>query len=285
MKPMIKSRNILILSLITLVASSCTERIDIKLNDSDKRLVVDGAITTDTMVQRIRLTESANYFSNEAPPAVTEATVYLDNGSEKLLLAENPAGSGVYQTPEAYAGQKGTTYTLEIGLKDKIGGKDQFVANSMMPETAFSIDSISLEYQAVWDFWFVKLYAYDPPTKDFYRIDALRNGVMLTDTASRVQVTEDRFFNGNNTNGLSVLFLYADEVHPGDTITLILSAITEEYFNFFIQLQTESGGSNPLFSGPPANVVSNVKEGGLGFFNTLSSKRSQLVVRPEFFKN
>ena len=43
---------------LSLLIFSCVERIDIELDDSYTRLVVDGAITTDTMAHTILLSES-----------------------------------------------------------------------------------------------------------------------------------------------------------------------------------------------------------------------------------
>jgi hypothetical protein len=270
--------------LLAPVLFSCTERIDIELKENFRRIVVDGGISTDTMAHVVKLTTTTNYFYNEEPPVVSEAMVYLDNGREKILLVELPAGSGLYQTPENYFGVPGESYLLEINLKEPIGEKDFFSAQSSLPETVLSIDSIGLEYESVFEIWFVKLYALDPPTRDFYRIDLEVNDLMISDTASRAQVTDDRFFNGNNTNGLTVSILRKDEIAIGDTVTLILSSITEEYYKYFMQLQMESGYSSPLFSGPPANVTSNVNEGGLGFFAAMGRARQTIIVTDEVWQ-
>lgn len=265
--------------IVVLFFFSCTEVIDIKLDSTDVRLVVDGKITTDTTIQFIKLTTSSSYFLNELPPVVSGANVKILYDNQEVALTETFQGSGIYATPDNFYGEKGVDYTLNISLNDPIGGRKDFQAVSVMPETQFSIDSIVLEYQPNWDFWAVNLYAWDPPSTDFYKIDAMRNGSILTDTAYRSNVTDDRFFNGNNTNGLMVMYLRANEVLPGDTITIILSSITKDYFEFFIELQTEAGHSNPLFSGPPANISSNVQPDGLGFFSTQSIVRASVVAK------
>lgn len=270
--------------LLVPVMFSCTERIDIDLKENFRRIVVDGGVSTDTTAHVVKLTTTTNYFYNEEPPVVSEAIVYLDNGTEKVLLEESPAGSGMYQTPADYYGLPGESYLLEINLKESVGDKDFFSAQSGLPETVLSIDSIGLEYESAFEIWFVKLYALDPPTRDFYRIDLTVNDLMISDTASRAQVTDDRFFNGNNTNGLTVSILRKDEIAIGDTVTLILSSITEEYYKYFMQLQMESGFSSPLFSGPPANVTSNINEGGLGFFSAMGKARQTLIVTEEVWE-
>ena len=260
-----------------IILSSCTETIDIELDDTFTRLVVDGQITTDTTAHLIKLSKSASYFSNVAPPIVSGAELLLDDGQQVLSLTEIPSGSGNYYTPENYFGQPGNTYQLNINLPEVVGEVNNFEATNTMATTAFQLDSIGLEYREPFGFWMVMLYAYDPPTTDFYHLDAFRNGVILTDTAYRTSVSDDRLFNGNYTNGITVMVLYEDEVQLGDTISLVMSAINKDYFNFLSELRNESGFSNPLFGGPPANISSNLKEGGLGYFGAKKSQRVSFI--------
>ncbi|MDA3943180.1 MAG: DUF4249 domain-containing protein [Bacteroidetes bacterium] len=257
--------------------SACTETIDIELDDSFTRLVVDGQISTDTMAHLVRLSQSANYFSNTEPAAVSGASVVVDDGSQAITLFEYPEGSGMYYTPSNYYGIPGNDYLLRVSLPEAIGESKNYEATNTMPQTAFQLDSIQLEFRNPPGFWMVKLFARDPPTTDFYRLDVLRNGLILTDTAYRTAILDDRLINGNNTNGITVMFLYEDEVMPGDTISLIMSAISKDYYEFLLELRNESGFSNPLFGGPPANISSNLREGGLGYFATLKTSSVSLV--------
>ena len=272
-------RNI-IWSVFVLIMSlgSCTERYDIKLDDTNVRLVVDGIVSSDSIKHGVRLTTSTSYFFGEAPPAVSEAVVYLEDDNQRRRLLEVDGKPGYYESPDAFAGQPGMNYKLEITLNQPIGEYDRYNAENRMPETSGIIDSIVLEYREPFDFYLLNLFAVDPPTVDFYKFDAFINGKIITDTASRSLVVDDKFFNGNNTNGLGVMFIRGDEIKAGDTITLLLSAINEDYYNFFLELRTESGPSNPLFSGPPANVRSNVKEGALGYFAATRRARASLIV-------
>ncbi len=274
------NRNIFLLLTITaiLTAGACTEKYDIRLDDSFARLVVDGSISTDTAVHLVKLTKTTSYFFNEAPPAVSGAQLVLNTPNGKIVLEELNGQPGIYATPENFYALTGADYLLDIRLATDVGGARNYTATTRTPTTAFRMDSIALEYQLAFDFFLVKLYAWDPPTTDFYKFDALINGQPITDTASRSLVVDDRFINGNNTNGLAVMFIRGDELKQGDTLTLVMSSITKDYYDFFQQLRTQSSPSNPLFSGPPANIASNVAVGGLGFFDARSIKRSTLIV-------
>jgi hypothetical protein len=266
---------------LLLLISSCTEVIDIELDPSQIRLVVDGAITNEPGPHQIRLTSSADYFHNELPPAISGANVTLETEDSIIQLVEQATANGIYETPSGFQGEKGKEYQLKIHLAEPLGEMSDFSATDKIPSTVYTIDSIGLVYEPLWEFWSVNLYAFEPPTTDFYKADILINGRMMTDTANRSFVTDDRFINGNYSNGATMLFLRGTEVNVGDTITLILSSITESYFNFFIELQSESGISTPLFSGPPANISTNIEPGGLGYFSARSVERCSRVVKPE----
>lgn len=270
---------------LLLSAFSCTEIIEIELDPSEIRLVVDGAVTTEPGPHQIKLTSSADYFHNELPPAISGATVTLETEDAVIQLVEQSPANGIYETPAGFQGEKGMEYQLKIHLAEPLGEKSDFTAIDKLPATEYTIDSIGLVYEPVWEFWSVNLYAFEPPTTDFYKADILINGRMMTDTANRSFVTDDRFINGNYSNGATMLFLRGSEVNVGDTITLILSSITENYFNFFIELQSESGISTPLFSGPPANISTNIEPGGLGYFSARSVERCSRVVKQEDYFN
>jgi hypothetical protein len=127
----------------------------------------------------------------------------------------------------------------------------------------------------------------EPPTVEFYRFLVTKNSKMLTDTLNEWAITDDRFFNGNYTNGLPVGYLDQGEadqvVTEGDIIGAEINSIEKNYFNFIMEAQTELFGSNPLFSGPPANITGNINNGGVGYFAAYSITRSSAIV-PAFKK-
>ncbi len=47
---------------VMLALASCTEKIDIALDNSYIRLVVEGCVTTDTMRHTVRLTTTSSYY-------------------------------------------------------------------------------------------------------------------------------------------------------------------------------------------------------------------------------
>lgn len=265
---------------LMMFAWSCTEQIEIKLDRSEVRLVVDGSITNEPGHHMIRLTTSSGYFNNSEPPTVKGANVRLIHNNKSIVFSELTGKGGYYVLPMAIKGEPGETYQLDIRLNREIGGSSRYTAKAVMPTTDFYLDSTQIEYNDRYDFWLVKVYARDPMTKDFYKFETYLSGINGNDTTMRTTATPDRFFNGKNTNGFAVAFFDGELLMAGDTLTTVMSAITEDYLNFYTELRNESGFSNPLFAGPPANIRSNLKEGGLGYFTARKVQRTTLIVPP-----
>jgi len=273
---------LLLTAAISLLIISCVERIDIKLDDSYTRLVVDGAITTDTMAHTIILSSTTSYYYNQPAPPVTGAHLQISDGTDIYPLDEE--APGIYRTDPSVCGVAGKTYTLDIKLASLIGGFSNYEASSTLYPVSH-LDSVSLAFHPDWadnGIWEVKCYVQDPPTEDFYRFMISKNREMLTDTLNEWFVTDDRFFNGNYAYGAPIAYLRqgkGDEVLlKGDTVTVEMNNIGAGYANFIWDAQSEVNGSNPLFSGPPANVKGNIDNGATGFFAAYSISRSYVIV-------
>ncbi len=275
--------HIIILFLSLSLLWGCTEKIDLKLDSSYTRLVVEGAVSTDTVPQQVKLTMTTSYFYNEPAPVVSGATVTISDGSATWQLTEQKPG--IYQTAPDVFGLPNHTYKLLILLKEPINGNAAFEASSVL-RPIVKADSIRLKYHPDWGkegFYEVQCYVLDPPTTDFYMFDIYRNNVLITDTINKKTVVDDQLYNGNYTNGIGVGFLNQartdERVKPGDIITLKVAGITADYFKFIQAVQTEVGGQNPLFSGPPANVPGNVNNGAVGFFAAYANTRVSTIAK------
>jgi hypothetical protein len=280
--------NKLLITLVFIVflAASCTEKVTIKLDSTYTRLVVDGHIAADTMAYTVNLTTTSDYFSNTTAPRVVNATVSLTDGTNTFPLTESIAGiSGVYRTQPKFAGSIGKTYTLDITLPQAIAGQTYYTAACELPGVT-KLDSIQAELNTSIGkdgIWEVKIFAQDPPgQKNYYMMNLYRNGKLWSDTLDKVRVTDNQFFAGNYINGAVGFYINNshawETLYPGDTIMVELSGITKEYYNFINEVR-QAGFSIPFFSGPPANVESNVSNNGVGFFSAYSSSYATIIVR------
>ncbi len=273
------------IALLAIVIAACTEKIDVKLDTTYTRVVVDGSIGADTGNYRIILSKSADYFSNEPVPMVVNASVSITDGTSTFKLNETEEGvSGIYETTPDFAGIAGKTYTLQVKLAEAIAGVTNVEATCYLP-TVTHLDSISTTFQSDWGpdgIWTIRLYAQEPGNEvNYYLFNFYKNGKMMTDSITKKVVSDDLFYNGSYMNGVDVIYINNknkwETLMPGDTITLQMSGITKEYFDFVNQVQ-QAGYSIPFFSGPPANVEGNVTNGGIGFFTAFSSSYATTVV-------
>jgi hypothetical protein len=277
-----------ILGMITL-AFSCTEVVDIDLDSTYTRLVVEGAVTTDSVPHWVKLSTTADYFSNEPAPSVTGASVELEFGGNSLVMEENDTVPGLYQTPGAFRGNLGTVYSLHIGGVDVDGdGREEtYHAESTIPGNA-RLDSVALAYSSTFfaSGYEVYMYALDPPGRNWYSLKFWKNSDLLTDTLLKFNVQSDDFYDGSYLfYGIPIGF-YNDEdprevLEPGDTVTLEVNGIEEAYYHFVLDAQFEILGNNPLFSGPSANVPSNIDHDARGFFSASSVVRASVIVEGE----
>jgi hypothetical protein len=285
---MIRLRNGLIFfGFIGMLVTACTEKIEVELDDTYTRLVVEGAITTDTTAHTVRLSTTSSYFYNQPSPPVSGARVSISDGNVSWDLQE--VSSGVYVTEPSVYGVPGNTYTLKVELKNPVGGYSEYTASSKIYPVA-SLDSINLVFHDDWSesgIWEIQCYVMEPPTVDFYRFMVSKNETILTDTLNEWVLSDDKFYNGNYTNGLPVGYLDQGDpqemVAEGGVVGVEINNIGSDYFNFIVTAQIELFGSNPLFSGPPANIPGNISNGGFGYFAAYSVTRSTEVV-PAFKK-
>jgi len=274
--------------LAMLLAVSCTERIDIELDSTFRRLVVQGAVTSDSVRHRVFLTTTSDYFSNLPSPTVSGAQVELSFDDQRITLGENPLFPGLYETPAAFRGQEGTTYVLDISQVDvdEDGQSEEYRAESTMPGGA-ELDYIALRYfsSPIVSGYQVLMWASHPvEQKDLFGFRIRKNGVLLTDSLASYTVFSDDLFDSGYLPGFPVGFLSDDEprerVFPGDTVTFELESIDQAYYDFVTDAQLEIIGNIPLFSGPSANVTSNISNGGVGIFAAYSILRASTVLEP-----
>ena len=274
--------------LAILLMVSCTERIDLELDSTYRRLVVQGAVTSDSVRHRVMLTTSSDYFANMSSPRVSGAVVELSFDDQILTLTESPFLPGFYETQEAFRGVPGTTYALDINQVDvdADGQFEEYHAESTMPGGA-ELDHIDLRYFStpIIKGYQVLMWASHPvEQKDLFGFRIRKNSVLLSDSLSNYTTFSDDLFNSGYLPGFPVGFLSDDDprqrVHPGDTVTFELESIDQAYYDFVSDAQLEMVGNIPLFSGPSANIRSNISNGGLGIFAAYSIQRASTILEP-----
>ncbi len=272
------------------VIVSCTERIDINTDAAPSQLVIYGHITTDTMQHAISITRSSGYFANTKPLGVSHAIVTISGGGKTFVLTESAMETGLYLTDADVYGAEGQTYTLNISLDfDNDGEAEQYKASSYLPYVA-PFDSIRLQLSTDYkDYVEIHMFGRLSPDNDkecYYSFHAFRNDMALTDSLSLFSVYDSKIIGTEVMDDVACYFLDQTKdktkLTSGDRVALRLNVLPREYGQFLVNAQNEVWGSSP-FSGPPANVETNITCTGrapanvLGFFSAYSGKTCYTV--------
>ncbi len=261
---------LLLLSLLTI--TSCTERLEADLAEqADPRLVVEGWITDQPMSHRVRLTMSGGYMSGQPAQGVSDAQVTISDGQQTFNLTEQPVGSGDYYTAPEVAGEPGRNYSLTI-----ISGGQTYAASDMMRPVApiealaFELDEDAEILEGELPLYKVHIWTQDlPGSGDHYRWISYVNGIAQSDSLKNAAFTDDLLFEGADVNGVAI-----DEVraNPGDEVRIQQLSISSAAYDVIEAILQQTEWRGGLFDPPPANVPSNISNGGLGFFGAASVK-------------
>ena len=265
-----------------IVFTSCEDVVDIKVPESDARLVVEGNIMDQGAVQRVQLTYSSQYFANETAPAVSGATVMLSR-SDGLVdtLQENEVNAGIYEGSRT--GEIGQTYVLDIYTPE---GKHY----RSLPEkllTVSDIDEISYRFDEATDpdeddVYIIMLDAVEPPNeRNYYQWKIYVNGE-IQDEPGDLSFARDDFVQDYVDD---VEIFSGSSIEVGDTIRVEQYSISENYYEFLNQVWTQTAFIGGIFDPPPAPIKGNIydvddpNDFALGFFHASSIKEAETVIK------
>ncbi|MEQ8623977.1 MAG: DUF4249 domain-containing protein [Vicingaceae bacterium] len=273
---------------------ACEDVIDLDLNTGESQLVVDAFLTSDSTLQKIRLSKSAEYFLNAQTPAVNNAKVEVFGpNNQRYEFISDGAGNFVYDPQVAGPLDSiGFTYQLELTYE-----ANKYIAFSMLNPVP-PIDTILVAFEEASTFteegYFTQFFAVDfAGRRDFYWIKAFKNGIPINEeNPSSLILSQDASFSGDGADGfpfiLPIRAAITDEENPfqvGDVSSVELLSLNEAVFEYLDQvtIQANNGG---LFSTPPANIRSNIldvsgnlQEEVLGVFSLSAISRDSILIK------
>jgi len=270
--------------------SSCVERIDIRTDNSPPRLIIYGYITTDTTQHAIRITRSSGFFETVKPEGISNAVVSISCDERVFELKESAGEPGLYLTKSDAYGISGKTYTLRVALDfDGDGFIEDYEAKSFLPFPA-TLDSIAITTSYfIDDFLQVLIWGNLPEeSSNNFSFHLLKNGVVLNDSLRDFLIVRDDYITNNKIEAMPLFQIDPEGERynfiSGDILSVQVGSVTSEYAAFIQNAQQEARGSIPLFSGPPANLETNLrclssdsKTGLSGFFTAYSIDRAYTI--------
>jgi len=262
-----------LLFLLTISFFSCRKVIDVDIEGVEPIYVVEAVLTDQPGDSRVLLSATKDVSENNQFPAVSGATVSVTDDAG-IVTIFNEDSAGTYTAP-AFTGVIGKKYSLQILTTD---GKT-FTAESRMPEkvnmdTLFITDEIlfgdnrklaNINYQ-------------DPAGKgQCYRYVQYING-RKTET---IFTNNDDYIDGKYVEA-KLWYLTEDDdneeekIKTGDTVRLDLLCIDRAVYKFWFSLNQSATGNSQ--SASPANAVTNISGGALGYFSAHSVQTKTVVV-------
>ncbi len=265
-----------ILAMVTLLGS-CTEKMDIDLDNSEPTLVIQANIIDSSTTGRtgmiVRVSTTAPYFSNTPNPVVPDAVVNVsDNKGNNYSLVHS--GNGYYypNTPVAKA-TPGDIFTLTVTHQGKT-----YSAVSQLKFT-YPMDSLSYKYKSGQPFYedgyYLTMHAKeDIAPGNYYRFFFRRKNAQMDSLYDFISVANDDAVNGKYIN------LEIDiPASQGDSVEGIMYSMTKEAAEFYraLQLQTENGGGP--FGSTPENLPTNIKGGAFGCLNVSLMTSAKVYIK------
>ncbi|HLO80722.1 MAG TPA: DUF4249 domain-containing protein [Chitinophagaceae bacterium] len=270
--------------------ASCEKDIDIDLKESEPRLVVDGSIENGANPVVV-LNKSLDYFGTITTDLllssfVRNATVTIKEGNNVFRLREDsiPLTTGAfyyfYRT-DSLTGKLNTSYTLNITAEGR-----SYSATTTIPQITRKIDSLWAEKAPIKDtvLFRMMIRATDKPgfgdyiryfTKTnadpfFPGFNSVFDDQVIDGKTYTIQV--DRGINKNVDNNDTDIYY-----NPGDTATLKLCNIDRITYDFWrtFEFSFQSIG-NPFSS--PTKILSNISNGGLGYFGGYAAQYRTVVM-------
>jgi hypothetical protein len=263
---------VLIGLLMIVFFSSCQKVIDVNIENAEKKYVVEAIVTEETGASKVLLSTTKNVSEDNSFPGISGAVVTItDNAGNSTVFKETIAG--VY-TDAAFTGAVGKTYSLQV----EVNG-ETFTALSTMPQK-INLDTIFITDEILFGETrkLVNIAYQDPPGKG----QCYRYVQYINDKKSKpIFVNNDDYSDGKYVE--SKLWYLVDEdenedeeIKSGDTIRIDMLCITSVVYKYWYSVfQSATGNSQ---SASPANPVTNINGGALGYFSAHTVQTKTLVV-------
>lgn len=286
----------LLVGLTSLFLISCEKVIDIQLNNTTPKLVVEATIENG-QAPVVVLTRSVSYFSQISPQLLTQnfvhnADVVVSNGTLTHKLKEytvpvTPAFNLYYYSIDstdlrtAFVGEFNKGYSLRITAEGK-----EYTAATTIPNITRHIDSLWWKPVIGNDTGRVAVIvrATDPKGYgDYIRYFTKRNREPFYPPLNSVY--DDLFIDGTTYElqidpGVDRNATRSEEehfFHRGDTLIFKVSNIDKATFDFWQTMEySYSSVGNPFAT--PTKVLSNISNGALGYFGGYASQYRTLII-------
>ncbi len=259
-------RKLLYLILIAFFLSSCEKKVEWQLQTVNTNLiVVDGIITNEPKTHTIIINYPVTQI-NEKPEPVTGATVLISDGDSTYTLTEQPVNTGRYNTNNNFSGQINKTYSLLINYNNKVYTAKTYMVRGLEinPGNIYLKNPNNNLYHLCWvappfntpkpAMWEVIIDWSMLPEYNNFNPDSCKSRLLFYTLPT-----------------LDVSQIFAPEIEKvffpkGSVINLRRYSLNKEHAEFIRSLLLETNWQGGVFSSVPANVLTNLSNGAMGYF-------------------
>ncbi len=258
-----KIRAYIIIFLVITFFASCERVIDVKVNDAVKKYVIEGVLTDQTGSCQVIISQTKGFNEDNSFAGVSGAKVSI---TDEAGIISNLTGTGGGYYESNLAGIPGKTYMLQVNINDEV-----FTAVSKMPVPVL-IDSLyitEVSFFSETSKWVNVQYSDPASPGNSYRFVQYINNVKN----KGIYVQNDDLSNGRLTT--ATLFGRDTEITKGDTVKVELQCIDPVMYKYWFSLSQSATGETE--SASPANPVSNITGGALGYFSAHTVRTKSVI--------
>jgi hypothetical protein len=252
---------------------SCQKVIDADSKDTAKKYVIEAVVTDDPGGSKVLLSTTLNMSDRNNFPGISGAIVTITDNTGNSVLFTETTTTGTYTAP-SFTGIAGKTYSLEVKLNGEI-----FTAISAMPQK-INMDTLFISDEVLFGETrkLANISYQDPPGKG----QCYRYVQYVNDKKSKpIFTNNDDYIDGKYVETKLWYIVDEDEnpeeeIKTGDTVMVDLLCIDNAVYKYWYSVfQSATGNSQ---SASPANPVTNIRGGALGYFSAHTTQSKTVVV-------
>jgi len=311
---MITRFSVILIVLVSLI--SCVEEFQPQLNESDELLVVDGKITNLEGPYTIKLSRSSGLDIHAIEPVAGASVVIIEENGPAVSLTEIEPGT--YQTKvDGLQGKVGKSYKLALNIEgiqyetdyellkkpteiNSVDARFEYQASFNSPEDVpgiqFYVNTDNSTFEEDYFLWTLEgTYKYNASLMIYYVYDGSLREFDNHDTLNTCYISYDigGIYTARTAN-LSVpqvldkplYFLPATDIRLSVRYSLFTTqySISEEAYQFWRQVELQSGGGESLYTSQPYQIRGNVKnisdpdEAILGYFTVAGVSQNRIFM-------
>jgi hypothetical protein len=253
-----------IMIFIAIILASCEKVIDVQLNDSAKKYVIEGVVTDQDGNSQVKISQTKNFSDNNDFEGVRGASVIITEEDGKTTHL-NEATPGIYIVD--LGGEPGNQYKLDVIIDGKV-----YSAISQMPARV-AMDSIyisEMDMGSETDKMVNVVYNDPAGLGNAYRFVLYINGKKVNTIFER----NDDLSDGRKTT--VTLMDHDTDLKKGDTVKVEMQCIDVNVYKYWFSLSQGATGDGQ--SASPANPVTNISGGALGYFSAHTVREKTIVI-------